>query len=319
MIHFRSKTARFVFFLYLTFFLHTEIARAIESIQTKHLFDISIKDGVELKQPSAAVVGKDGHIYVLDGVNNRIAVFNDSGKFLHIFGKGGNGKGEFNFPLGITIDKSDRVYVADSGNHRVQVFTPKGEYLYHIDIPRGDGMKPPDPTDMTFTNDGRYLIIVDNENHRILYYSMAEHKFTRIVGEMDTKKGFRWPFSIAIDSDGYQYVVDVINTTVRVLNPEGKITIQIGRWGVDKGELFRPKGIALDSRERVYVSDSYIGVVQVFDKDGRFLFAVGDENGKVRRFVTPVRLYIDKLDRLFVTEMFANKISIYKIINPTKR
>lgn len=287
---------------------------AAETHPVRPLFTISVKIGRPLKQPSGAVVGRDGRIYVVDGVNNRIAVFSPSGEFLYNFGKGGNEKGELHFPLGIAVDKANRIYVADSGNSRVQVFTRDGESLYLIDLPRANTTKAPDPTDLIISEDGKVLYIVDNENHRLLYYNLSERKFTNIIGKMGMRGGeFRWPFSIALDKEVNQYIVDVINATVRVISPEGRFTIDIGKWGVNKGEFFRPKGVAVDSKGRVYVSDSFLGVVQVFDKEGRFLSVIGDDHGKIRKFVTPARLYIDKEDRLFVTEMFADRITVYKL------
>lgn len=300
----------------LSILCQASVVCALETISARHIFDLVIKEGAGLKQPSDVAVGKDGRIFVMDGVNNRVAVFSSSGEFLYDFGGGGSGKGEFHFPLGITTDKSGRVYVADSGNHRVQALTSKGDYLYQIDLPKSGAQKPPDPTDVVLTMDQAHLIIVDNENHRLLRYHLAERRFDLSVGGMEIRDGFRWPFTVAIDRKGYQYVVDVINAIVRVVTPEGRITIEIGKWGVDKGEFFRPKGVTLDSKERIYVSDSYLGVIQAFDKEGKFLFAVGDENGKLRKFITPVRIYIDEDDRLYVTEMFANKVSVYKLSGP---
>jgi DNA-binding beta-propeller fold protein YncE len=94
-------------------------------------------------------VGKNGKVYVLDGVNNKVKVFNSKGSSLFSFGGAGQGNGKFTFPLGIYLDEEDRVYVADSGNHRVQVFSPDGTYLYQFTTETGKkGFKPSDPTDV---------------------------------------------------------------------------------------------------------------------------------------------------------------------------
>ena len=307
----REKLLTILFILPL---IYSSVVQAGDIMPVRRLYDLSITDGKPLKQPSGAVVGKGGRTYVLDGVNNRVAVFSPAGKFLFDFGKGGDEDGELNFPLGINADWRGRVYVADSGNHRVQVFNSEGDYLYKIALPSNGLPKPSDPTDVAIGSDRNTLYIVDNDNHRIFVYNLSERKMTNSIGGMEVKeKGFRWPFSIALDKEGYQYVVDVINATVRVLSPDGRFTIDIGKWGVDKGQLYRPKGVALDSKGRVYISDSFLGVVQVFDRDGNFVSAIGGEDGRVRKFITPARLYIDKEDRLFVTEMFANRVSVYKL------
>ncbi|HHL39321.1 MAG TPA: 6-bladed beta-propeller [Deltaproteobacteria bacterium] len=272
------------------------------------LFTLESRDD-PMKHPSDVAVAADGTVYVLDGVNNRVLLFSPEGRLLSSFGRGGGDPGEFNFPLGLCLDGRGRVYVADSGNHRVQVFTAGGEYLYHIDM---DGEMPADPTDTAVDDRRGLLYIVDNDNHRLLTYDLRKGAFIAELGEMGMlKEGLRWPFSVAVDSEGYVFIVDVINTRVRVVTPDGRFANNIGRWGVDRGQFFRPKGVAVDSGDRVYVTDSYLGVIQVFDRSGGLLAVLGDESGKVRRFVTPVRIAIDESDRIYVVEMFAGRVRVF--------
>jgi tripartite motif-containing protein 71 len=94
---------------------------------------------------------------------------------------------------------------------------------------------------------------------------------------------------------------------------------EIGGWGVEKGEFFRPKGVAIDRNNRVYVSDSYMGVIQVFESTGEFYAALGDPTtGKVKKFRTPMGLFIDQKNRLYVVETLANKVSVYQLQSVTE-
>jgi DNA-binding beta-propeller fold protein YncE len=88
----------------------------------------------------------------------------------------------------------------------------------------------------------------------------------------------------------------------------------IGKWGVDRGQFYRPKGVALDKKERIYVSDSYLGVVQVFKRYRKFLGVLGNGDGEVVRFKTPTGLYVDDNMRLYVVEMLLNRVSVYQIL-----
>ncbi len=67
-------------------------------------------------------------LYVADFDNHRIQLFTAEGKFLRMFGRHGEGRGELYYPISITIDTSDRVYVGDC-NHRISVFTSGGQFL----------------------------------------------------------------------------------------------------------------------------------------------------------------------------------------------
>ena len=285
-------------------------AGAIRLIKIKPLFEITAK----LDQPSDVAVSKDGRIYVVNGVNNQIRMFNQNGRFLSAFGTEGSAPGEFRYPLGIDIDPSGRVFVADSGNHRVQIFDFSGRFIAAISIPSKNN-HPADPTDVVVDDSRQRCYIVDNDNHYILVYDLATLKLTNTYGSPGTDKGaFRYPFLMTLDKQKKLYIVDVINTRVQVLDPDGKLVAVIGGWGVEKGEFFRPKGVAIDKFGRVYVSDSYMGVIQVFDANGTFYAALGDPiNGKVKKFRTPAGLFVDHRNRLYVVEMLANKVSVYQI------
>ncbi len=60
--------------------------------------------------------------------NHRIQIFTAEGKFLRMFGRHGERRGELDYPNSIAIDNSDRVYVGD-WNHRISLFTSEGQFL----------------------------------------------------------------------------------------------------------------------------------------------------------------------------------------------
>ena len=290
-------------------------AYGIRLTNVKHLFDITH----DFSQPSDVAVSKEGLIYVVDGVNSKIKVFNKNGKFIYSFGRRGSGKGEFRFPLGIDVDNTGKIYVADSGNHRVQIFNPGGSFISRIKIPSKDGY-PSDPTDVAVNESENKFYVVDNGNHYILIYDLSTQRILKTFGAPGTeKREFRYPFLIALDKDLHLYIVDVVNTRVQVMNSDGLFAGMIGEWGVDKGQFFRPKGVAVDKNNRVYVSDGYMGVIQVFESNGEFYSAIGDPaSGKVKKFKSPVGIFIDKNNRLYVVEMFADKVSVYSIEGDTE-
>ena len=62
-----------------------------------------------------------GRIYVVEGLNDVVQMFDDTGRLLLEFGGTGTSDGQLYLPTGIAI-VNDLVYVADSANRRVQVF-----------------------------------------------------------------------------------------------------------------------------------------------------------------------------------------------------
>ena len=280
-------------------------------LSAKSLFTIKSS----FSQPSDVVVGNNQKIYVLDGVNNKVKVFNKKGALLSSFGGTGKGNGKFNSPLGIGIDAADKIYVADSGNHRVQVFSPDGKYLSQLSTDANKKrVKPSDPTDVAVNSALNRCYVVDNDNHCLLVYDLEKGELLSTHGTMGMeKREFRFPFLLDINQEGNLYIVEVINTRIKVLDPEGNYLSTIGSWGVEKGEFYRPKGVAIDAKNRVFVSDSYLGIIQVFDKDGDFLFVLGDSKDKIVKFETPTGLFIDKNMRLYVVEMLADRVSVLRL------
>lgn len=315
---FANQISRYAWFLrgfvFVLCLLHLGAAPvdALRLTQVELLFEIT----GNLNAPSDVAVNADGRIYVVDGVNHAIRVFNAEGSPLTSFGTEGTEHGQLKFPLGIALDPSGMVYVADSGNRRIQIFDPHGNFIRAITLPYDPSRPhPPDPVDLAVDTSRNRCYVVDNDNHNILVYDLSRGKFTATFGEPGTAKlAFRYPFHIALDSRQALYIVDVINTRVQILNPNGRFVAYIGGWGVDRGEFFRPKGVAVDRNNKVYVSDSYTGVIQVFDDNGYFYSAIAQQgHAGVRMFDSPVSLFIDQENKLYVVEMFANRVGVYRI------
>ena len=276
----------------------------------RHLFDIE-KDFL---QPSDIAIGKNRQVYVLDGVNNCVKVFDPQGHYLFFFGSSGAGQGEFKSPLGIASDSSGRIYVADSQNHRIQIFTSAGQWLQTLDIVSSKGEKPSDPTDVAIDEEKKQLYVVDNYNHHVHVYSLPDMKLTATwATEGDRRDQLQYPFFIAVGVDSSVFVVDVINTRVQVYSPSGAVVATIGGWGVDLGQFYRPKGVCVDQENQVFVSDSYLGVIQVFSRYGNFKGVVGDEMGEVMKWKTPVGIAVDDRGRLYVVDMIANQVKVYDL------
>lgn len=263
-----------------------------------------------LNMPSDAAVGPEGNLYVLDGVNHRIVVYDAEGQFRFQFGSHGSEPGQLLFPLGIATAPDGKVYVADSGNHRFQVFDSNGKLLDTVSLPNVLSGTPPDPTDVVADPNRQRLYITDNDNHHVLVYNLASRQFESIWGSPGQgERQFRFPFLMDISSQGYLFIVEPINTRVQVINHEGKFVNFIGGWGVKAGQLFRPKGIAV-FEDKVFVTDSYLGNVQVFSTRGDFLGVLADAAGAPIKFITPTGITIDKKrKRLYIVELKANRIS----------
>ncbi len=266
-------------------------------------------EGNPFNMPTDVAVGAGGRVYVLDGVNHRVVAYDAEGQFQFQFGTRGSAPGQFLYPLGIATDPNGNVYVADSGNRRFQVFTADGKPLDAVPLPTTASGPPPDPADVAVDPARKRLYIADNDNHCIHVYNLADHRFEPTWGSPgQDQRQFRFPFLIDVSAQGYLLAVEPINTRVQVLNPDGKFVGFIGGWGLDPGQLFRPKGVAL-WRDRVFVTDSYLGSIQIFDLSGRFFGTLADAAGAPLNFTTPTGIAVDPTrNRLYVVELKAHRV-----------
>ncbi len=129
----------------------------------KYLHSISRrgdKDG-ELNLPREATIGPDGNLYVVDGGNFRIQVFDPEGVFIRGFGGIGRRGGQFSRPKGIGTDANGNIYVADTAFGNFQIFNEGGQLLLAVGS-RGSVPGPAKymlPAGLTVDEDGRIYMV----------------------------------------------------------------------------------------------------------------------------------------------------------------
>ncbi|HZX32196.1 MAG TPA: 6-bladed beta-propeller [Rhodocyclaceae bacterium] len=108
--------------------------RVFDAINGNHLFDIGKRGNGpgEFNLPRDAAIGKNGNIYVVDGGNFRVQVFDRNGKYLQSFGSIGKQLGNFARPKEVATDLDGNVYVVDSAFGNFQIFNAEGELLMYI-------------------------------------------------------------------------------------------------------------------------------------------------------------------------------------------
>jgi len=280
--------------------------------EARALFDIDGGTATQLSLPSDVATTRE-RVYVVDGGNHRIAVFDRQGKYLFAMGREGEGPGELTAPVGIALDEQGRVYVADRGNGRIEVFGSAGNPLRSLQLKHQDG-SPVRPIDVAVEADGQRLYITSNDRHSVLVVD-ATGRWIREWGSNGAEEGdFRYPATITFTREGKLAVTDVLNTRIQLFEKNGDFLVQVGRWGVLPGQLFRPKGIAVDRQGHLLVSDSYLGVIQAFNDDGTFLYILGSKN-QPHRLGTPVGMTVDNENRLYVVRMQENKVSVFALGN----
>ena len=118
---------------------------------------------------------QNGHVYVSDTGNKRIAVFDTQGTFITEFGEVGFDDGQFDEPSGLALDIEGNLYVADTWNQRIQVFSPDVDgvaqnFINKWDVEGWYGQSLDNKPYLTVGTDG-FIYASDPELSRIIVYT----------------------------------------------------------------------------------------------------------------------------------------------------
>lgn len=258
--------------------------------------------------PYSIALDRDG-VYVSDSTRYRINKYDFSGKLLFKFGSQGTKRAQFKDLAGITVDKEGKVYVADTKRGVVQVFFPESK--------RSEGwpekLSPPISIEwldeigvkadkIHLASTGK-LYAVDKHNKAILIINkdMAVETF---------KVPKCRPVSVAVDHEGFIWLVDKREKRLLKLDENGKRILSVGSSGSKEGYLSDPTDISISKKGIIYVADRGNERVQAFNTDGIFLSVIGKEGGG-GSMESPVALALDRDDNLYVLDDNKNTVSLY--------
>jgi sugar lactone lactonase YvrE len=108
--------------------------RVFDARSGAHLMDIGKRGSGpgEFNLPRDLAIGLDGRLYVVDGGNFRVVVFDRDGRYLQSFGSVGKQYGQFARPKEVAVDREGNVYVVDAAFGNFQIFNPDGELLLFV-------------------------------------------------------------------------------------------------------------------------------------------------------------------------------------------
>ncbi len=246
-------------------------------------------------------------VYVVDGDNHRIQVFDKDGGFLFMWGSNGPGDGQFIYPTGIAVDDSGYVYVGDTNNHRVQKFTSEGQYVLQFGT-HGFG-----PGQFNFCAG----VAVDRSGRVIVcdYLGDKLEVFTKYGAHLaswgSTGPGpvqFYSPYGIDTDGDGNIYIADKYNHRIQKLAPDGSFILQWGSYGTADGQFDEPQNPAWDGAEAIYVVDKYNDQVQKFTRDGVFLARWGSTGTGTGQFNNPEGITSDHAGYVYIGDWLNHRV-----------
>ena len=180
-------------------------------------------DATHFDLPSGIAVLKNGNIIVTDGYgNNRVMLFDKTGKLLKQVAKGaggpvdkGTGPGEWVLPHKLAVDAQENLYIIDRENKRLQVFDKDLNYLREI-------KNEWNPWDVHISRKGTEGVgfIADHMLERVHKFSLADGKILATWGSQGLGPGqFDWIHGIVVDSQGAVYAADTYGQRLQKFVP----------------------------------------------------------------------------------------------------
>ncbi len=176
----------------------------------------------DMKKPGHFIYPTDiawdskGNTFVSEyGDDDRIQVFDPSGKFLYKFGAFGQGNGQFIRPQDMVIDH-DILYVTDACNHRICVFKTDGTWLRNMGSCGSSLGQFRFPYGMDIDREG-HLIVSEFGNNRVQMIDKETGKGLKIWGTAGRDPGqLAYPWGVIVDKHDRVISVDAGNNRLQV-------------------------------------------------------------------------------------------------------
>jgi DNA-binding beta-propeller fold protein YncE len=204
---------------------------------------------------------KNGFLYVVDSLNNRISIFDINGNYISQFGGFGSGNGLFTQPEDVAVNDSN-IFVTDSANDRVQIFDLDGTYVDQFGgTGSGDGlMDSPKGIDI----DEDYVYVADQGNSRVQVFDLSGTYVSQFSGGGGIQ-AVSTALGLAVSKD-YVVITDNANNYLKIYTKSGTYVTAItlaGAKGVDVTEgLIYAVSETLADKVRVY--DYNLNLLRVF-------------------------------------------------------
>ena len=259
-----------------------------------------------LNRPQGIAVCDNGDIVVAESGTHCITILNKKGKKVKSFGTKGIKKGQFTHPRGVAITNDGHILVTD--NHRLQKLTTDGVCVKSVGSSKsGSGPRQFNvPVGIAVHPTTGQIFVADSSNDRIQVFNNDLNISHTIDPLM-----FTLPCDVALDNEGYLYIVEYHNHCITKVTTMGKFVLRLSSKGSAPGQLLYPSSLTINNNI-VYVTEEGNCRVSIFDTNGTFIQCFG-KIAKVE-FSALRGIATDNLGNLYATDCGNNRIVVINFV-----
>ena len=240
--------------------------------------------GVFRYPPAIAINPENNYIYICDGGNNRVQVFNKSFEFVFQF------SGKMNGPTGICI-KQNKVYVTQYSSHCLNVYSTEGKFLNSVGVKGKNELEFDQPRGLDISTEKDRIYIAERENARIQCLNL-NLRFNSFIDDICGAKDVKLTSNEIV-------VLSLRNPCVSLYTYSHQLIREMIPWG--KGNpVIRPVSFILDNSLNILFADFGMHCVSIFSFGGELIHRFGKEGEKRGDFIKPTGITIDFEGRIIV-------------------
>ncbi|XP_078658167.1 uncharacterized protein LOC144903657 [Branchiostoma floridae x Branchiostoma belcheri] len=249
------------------------------------------------------VAVRGDRLYVADTWNDRVQVFDLSGKFCSTVSVNPG-------PAGLTV-QTDGTLAMRSGEE-VKKFSPSGELLHKFPL----GEYCTRPYGLAVQRDGR-VVVADRDKHSIFLFE-ADGTLVKQVGGKGKGEGqFDEPHFVCVDKEDNIIVTDYGNSRVQVFDRNLNYKHKFGQYGRQPQDMCGPSGVSADSRGNIVLANiggitggiGHSEKLQVFRPDGTWVSTISSDGDKLNE---PHGVAVTEDGHVFVSDTGDHSIRKYR-------